>query len=76
MQYNLDMKEILGDNGISVIEIPRKKCGEDVISASKVRRLLDARNYALLEKYIPETTMSYVVNNTMKPVSTKYLLQA
>lgn len=59
-QYNLDMKTILGDAGIRVIEIPRKKFGKDVISASKVRKLLAENAYAALEGYVPETTMKFL----------------
>ena len=59
-QYNYDMKEILNIAGITVIEIPRKKIGDEFISATKVRKLLKEGNYNLLKNYIPETTMKYL----------------
>lgn len=61
-QYNIDMKEILSGAGIDVIEIPRKRCGEEIISASKVRKLLRERDYNALGKYVPSTTMKYFAN--------------
>ena len=54
------MKEILNIAGITVIEIPRKKIGDEFISATKVRKLLKEGNYNLLKNYIPETTMKYL----------------
>ncbi len=58
--YNYDMKKILGDAGINVIEIPRKRQGNEYISATKVRKLIKERNYDVIEKYVPETTMKYI----------------
>ena len=54
------MKKILGDAGINVIEIPRKRQGNEYISATKVRKLIKERNYDVIEKYVPETTMKYI----------------
>lgn len=59
-QYNCDMKEILGNAGINVIEIPRKMIGNEIISATKVRNLLLEKEYNLLKKYVPETTLKYL----------------
>ncbi len=59
-QYNLQMKTILGEAGIEVQEIQRKKNDDGIISASKVRSLLKSQDWDLIEKYVPETTMRYL----------------
>ncbi len=59
-QYNYDMKKILKDAKIDVIEVPRKRIDNEIISATKVRELLKKGNYNLLEKYVPKTTIKYL----------------
>ena len=60
-QYNYDMKIILEETGIDVIEIPRKKFGNEFISATKVRKLLKEKDYNSLKNYLPETTISKLI---------------
>lgn len=59
-EYNETMKRILPEYGIEVIEIPRLKEDEEVISASKVRKLLKDGKLNLLKKYLPSTTLEYL----------------
>ncbi len=54
------MKKILKNAKVDVIEIPRKKIDNEIISATKVRELLKKENYDLLEKYVPKTTIKYL----------------
>lgn len=61
-QYNENMKEILPQYGIELIEIPRKMLGEDVISASRVRKLLNEGKIDEIEKIVPETTLEFLKN--------------
>lgn len=58
-QYNRDMKIILGEQAIDVLEIPRKRTLEkhEIISATKVRSLMQKRNYDDLKGYVPESTI-------------------
>lgn len=56
-QYNSDMKIILREQGINVIEIPRKKYGTEIISATKVRKMLTDNMNCDLDKYVPQTTI-------------------
>lgn len=59
-QYNQNMKKILPEYGIEVIEIPRKEVeGQGVISASRVRKKM-TQNDEDLRSYIPETTYSFL----------------
>ncbi len=56
-QYNADMKVILNEQNIMVLEIPRKKNGANIISATTVRKLLAEKNWDELERYVPQTTL-------------------
>ncbi|MCL2763711.1 MAG: citrate lyase ligase [Treponema sp.] len=59
-QYNDTMKRLLPDYGIEFIEIPRKEFNNEVISASRVRKLLDEKNFEQIAKIVPETTLDYL----------------
>lgn len=59
-QYNCDMKLILEEQGITVIEIPRKKLENEVISATRVRSLMEAGEYSLLQKLVPDSTFQCI----------------
>lgn len=62
--YNRNMERILPAYGIRFEEIPRLKVDEDnVISASKVRKLLAEKNYDELKKYVPDTTFEYLMEH-------------
>lgn len=45
-----------------MIEIPRKKYKEDVISASRARILLAEKDYEALREYVPDTTLKYIAD--------------
>lgn len=55
-QYNRDMKIILGNTGISVLEIPRKKSNGQVVSATSVRQFLEDKNWEKIRSLVPEST--------------------
>ncbi len=59
-QYNREMERTLGDYGIKFIEIKRKTSEEEVISASKVRRLLKTNSFGEIKKIVPECTYEYL----------------
>lgn len=61
-QYNTKMKELLPEYGLNLIEIPRKESGEAPISASRVRKLLQEKNYSEVLKLVPQTTYDYLIN--------------
>ena len=63
-EYNMAMKRILPSYGIEVIEIPRKKQGTNVISASSVRRCLEEKAWNSLDELVPDSTKEilYKVN--------------
>ncbi|AEF83889.1 citrate lyase ligase C- domain protein [Treponema primitia ZAS-2] len=59
-QYNETMHKIFPENGLSLVEIQRKEIGDVAISASRVRRLLEEKNFVEISKIVPETTLSYL----------------
>ena len=62
-QYNQSMKEILPKYGVELHEIPRKEIDCEVISASRVRKLLEEKNWDGIKKLVPETTYAFLEEN-------------
>ena len=66
-QYNIAMKSILPSMfGIRVVEIPRLKVENNVISATKVRELYGKKEFGGMKKYVPDTTLNYLVETLQK----------
>jgi len=67
-QYNEQMAEILPQFGIEFIEIPRKATASDneVISASRVRRLMKEEKWEEIRELVPETTYEYLIGKYAK----------
>ena len=59
-QYNETMKKILPRYGIEFHEIPRKTFGNEVISASSVRKALKCGDFDKVKRLVPETTLNYL----------------
>lgn len=54
--YNQTMKRILPAYGVQLVEIPRKRNGQEVISASRVRKCLEENDLDQLDTLVPEST--------------------
>lgn len=59
-QYNETMARILPQYGVDFQVIPRKAIADGVISASRVRKLLEENNFKEIKKLVPKTTLSYL----------------
>jgi [citrate (pro-3S)-lyase] ligase len=59
-QYNNAMYRILPQHGIEFEVIPRKESDGAPISASRVRKLLEEKNFTEIAKIVPETTLEYL----------------
>lgn len=55
--YNETMKKILPAYGVELIEIPRIESDGEVISASKVRKLLKEKKFEEAYKFLPDATI-------------------
>ena len=58
--YNVQMKEILPQYGIEIVEIERKMQDGTPVSASEVRRLLEVKKESEVRKLVPETVFEYL----------------
>lgn len=65
-QYNETMARLLPKYGITFRQVRRKKAGEQVISASLVRRLLEKHRYEEIKELVPETTYRYLRKGSSK----------
>lgn len=63
--YNAQMKKLLPEYGIELVEIPRMEEGETPISASFVRKCMKEGNYEAIKKVVPMSTYEYIVNGEM-----------
>lgn len=59
-QYNNTMKKILPRYNIELIIIPRKESEGEPISASRVRALLEDRDFDSISRIVPKTTYDYL----------------
>ena len=50
------MRRILPAYGIRLVEIPRKKSGEEIVSASRVRKYLEENDLDRLSMFVPDST--------------------
>lgn len=59
-QYNAAMKEMLPHYGIIFEKIPRKEFGDEVISASTVRKALKQNDWSKIQNMVPEITYEFL----------------
>jgi [citrate (pro-3S)-lyase] ligase len=60
-QYNQTMAHTLPRHGIAFEVIPRKESNGEVISASRVRRLLAARDFNAIAQLVPPMVLKYLM---------------
>ena len=63
-QYNQAMSKVLPQNYIEFVEIPRKEQDGSVISASRVRKLLQEKNYAEMKKLVLPQIYEYLCEHS------------
>lgn len=60
--YNQSMKQILPPE-VELEILDRKAIDSDVISATKVRQAIENNDLTTVQKYVPETTFTFIKNN-------------
>jgi [citrate (pro-3S)-lyase] ligase len=55
------MMNILPKYGIALKVIPRKEMGDTAISASRVRKLLEEKNFKEIRMLVPLTTYEFLI---------------
>ena len=58
--YNGSLKEILPTYGVEVVEVKRKAFMDDIISASKVRKLIKEGRIANIKDIVPSSTWEFL----------------
>lgn len=61
--YNEQMKNLLPLYNIELIEIERMAIGQEVVSATKIRRALKNKNLELLQSLLPDTSYEYLMEH-------------
>lgn len=69
--YNQTMKEVLPLYGVELIEIKRKKLGDEIISASKVRNALRENQWGLVQEMVPENVYNFLQTDKGKEIVKK-----
>ena len=60
-RYNETMKRILPAYGVTFRVIARKESGGKVISASRVRKCLETKDFMQIQELVPDTTFRYLL---------------
>ena len=60
--YNEQMKRMLGDYGITLVEIERRESCGNAISASRVRNLIEQGELEQLSDLLPQSSLAYILN--------------
>ena len=60
LAYNQAMKEVFAQNGLELKEIPREQKGDQIVSASAVRRALAKDDWETVYRMVPKTTLIYL----------------
>lgn len=68
-QYNIVMQNELHKYGVEFCEIPRKTMGDDVISASTVRRLYENGDYIKIKELVPASTYHFLMADFEKTIN-------
>ena len=55
------MARVLPEYGIEFVEIPRATIGGEAISASRVRKLLEEKQFDEIEPLVPQPTFEYLL---------------
>ena len=66
--YNETMRELLPAHGIALIEIERKAALSEVISASRVRKLLAHQDLTQLQNHVPASTLAFLSSEEGAPI--------
>jgi len=69
--YNDALKEILPIYGVEVVEVKRKAFMEDIISASKVRKLIKEGKISDIENIVPSSTWEFLNTTAGKEIMGK-----
>lgn len=70
-EYNLEMKRVLNEYDIEVIEITRLEANDAAISASLVRKLLAEGDYEKIKSMVPGITYDFLISDEGNKIKEK-----
>lgn len=62
------MKEVFNESGIELKEIPREQKGNQIVSASTVRKALAEDDWETVYRMVPKTTLVYLKSDAGQEV--------
>lgn len=65
------MREVFAENGIELKEIPREQKGNQIVSASSVRKALAEDDWETVYRMVPKTTLIYLKSEAGQAVIRK-----
>ena len=68
LAYNKAMKEVFNESGIELKEIPREQKGNQIVSASTVRKALAEDDWETVYRMVPKTTLVYLKSDAGQEV--------
>lgn len=66
--YNNTMKELLPPSGVELIEVPRVVIGNQITSASRVRKLIKEDKLSDVRALVPDTTYKFLISREAKTI--------
>lgn len=60
LAYNQAMREVFSNNGIELKIIPREQKGNQIVSASTVRKALSEDDWETIYRMVPKSTLTYL----------------
>lgn len=66
--YNDTMKEMLPSCNVEVIEVPRIAIGNDIMSASRVRKLIKEDKFLEVKNLVPDTTYRFLISTEARAI--------
>ncbi len=74
--YNKAMREVFSSNGIELKVIPREQKGDQVVSASTVRKALAADDWETVRRMVPRSTLNFLTSEDGKVIIDRIKLLA
>lgn len=76
MAYNAAMQEVFSNNGLELKVIPREQKGNQVVSASTVRKALAEDDWETVYRMVPKTTLIYLKSDAGREIIQKIKMEA
>jgi [citrate (pro-3S)-lyase] ligase len=69
--YNNELIKALNQSKIELVIINRKEIDKEAISASKVRKCIETKDFDKIYEFVPQSTYDFIINKFSKPLVQK-----